>query len=321
MVRFFIDPLGQLPAYAQLKDQIKLARMYEEFGPGDVLPSIRTLAQQLGVGDGVVRRAYRELCEVGLLRTDRRKHVITAPALRAAREGQPLGHAGAEQCDRLIAWAGEARLSAIALGRLMLMRASAREAASPSYVFVDVCHHCAEESARKVARAWEIRVAGVSIGTFAGFSSADLRRLSAVLVNEHLHENVTKVVGAGTPEVFAVRMRVDKRLRQRISKLPARSRVLIVLSDEALPTGDRTLSRRWERFFGNKGRIQIKAHREVPDLVALAKARRYRLILLFPLVWEQMPAGVRRRVTAVRVVVEPDPQSLEEVRIAAGILV
>ena len=148
-----------------------------------------------------------------------------------------------------------------------------------------LCRLCSEESARKVARAWEIKVAGVSMGNFANLSSADVHRLSAVLVNEHLHENVTKVVGAGTRGVFAVRMRVDKRLRQRISKLPARSRVLIVLSDEALPTGDRTLSRRWERFFGNKRRVQIKAHREVPDLAALVKARRYRLILLFPLVW------------------------------------
>ena len=321
MIRFFIDPHGQLPAYAQLKDQIKLARMYEEFGPGDVLPSIRTLARQVGVGDGVVRRAYRELCDVGLLRTDRRKHVVATPALRAAPEGQALTHAGAEQCDRLIAWAGQARLSAIALGRLLLMRALAREAASPSYVFVDVCHQCAEDSARKVSRAWEIKVAGVTMGDFANLSSADIRRLSAVLVNEHLHENVTKVVGGGTPGVFAVRMRVDKRLRQRISKLPARSRVLVVVSDEALPPGDNSLIRECERLFGNKRRLQVKAHREVPDLVTLAKARRYRLILLFPLVWEQMPAKIKRMATTVRVVMEPDPQSLEEVRIAAGILV
>ena len=77
---FFLDPHSPVPAYAQLKDQIKLALASQRLNPGDALPSIRQLAHRLHVGNGVVRRAYRDLRNVGLLATERRKHVVV-PAL------------------------------------------------------------------------------------------------------------------------------------------------------------------------------------------------------------------------------------------------
>lgn len=90
LARFFVDPNNPLPAYAQLKDQIKLACAYQELRPGDVLPSIRVLARQLSVGDGVFRRAYRELRELAILGTEHRGHVVVTPALVALRV---IGHA------------------------------------------------------------------------------------------------------------------------------------------------------------------------------------------------------------------------------------
>lgn len=320
---FFVDPYGGIPPYVQLKNQIKLARAKQELAPGDELPSIRALALQVGVGPGVVRRAYRELSQMGLLRADRRKHVIARSALWTAPGGRPLVQAAVGQCDRLLAWGGEARLSAIALARLLLMRALAQESASCSYVFVDVRRAAAEELARKIAGAWEIKIAGVSMEDFANLSSADVRRSSVVLTSEHLYEDLTMLVGQGTPGVFAVRMRLGKPLQERMRRLRARSRVLVVVSDKDLPSTDNTFVRECERLFGTKQSLQIEAHCEVPDLAAFVKAQRqrYGLILLFPYVWERTPAKIRRATRAARVVVEPDPQSLEEARIAAGVLV
>lgn len=322
MIRLVIDP-GGVPAYVQLKNQIKFARIKQELASGDVLPSIRALALQVGVGVGVVRRAYRELSEMGFLRAERRKHVVARAGLRTASGGQTVASGAVEECDRLIGWAGEARVSAIALGRLLLMRALAQEIASCSYVFVDLCREAAEESARKMASAWEIKIAGVSMSDFARLSSADVRRLSAVLTNEHLYEEVTKVVGEGTPGVFSVRMRAGKSLQERIRKLRARSRVLVVVSDEDLLIGNSAFVHECEYLFGTKQGLQIETHCEVPDLVAFVKARRqrYQLILLFPCVWERTPAKIRRITGAAQVVVEPDLQSLEGVRVAAGVLV
>jgi len=317
---FFVDSDSSVPAHAQIKRQIKLARSYLELEPGDVLPSIRTLARQVDVGDGVVRRAYRELCQIGLLRTVNRKHVVVTPSLPPASEASTLAQASADQCDRLIAWAGDARLSAIALGRLLLTRARAQEVASPSYVFVDICRLAAEESARHIGRTWEIKVAGLSLSDFASLSRTDVHRLSAVVVNEHLYEDVRTVVGEGTPGVFPVRMCLDKRLQQRINRLPARSRSLIVTSDESSLAGDRALLHNCQRLFGRTRRLHAKALSEIPDLAALLKSRRYALVLFSPLAWEQAPARITRMPSVARVATAPDPPALEDVRIAAGVL-
>ncbi len=317
---FFVDSDSPVPAHAQIKSQIKLARSYLELEPGDVLPSIRTLARQAGVGDGVVRRAYRELCQAGLLRTDNRKHVVVTPGLPPASEVGTLAQASADQCDRLMAWAGEARLSAIALGRLVLARAFAQEVASPSYVFVDICRLAAEESARHIGRAWEIKVAGLSLSDFARLSCADVHRLSAVVVNEHLYEDVRTVVGEGAPGVFPVRMRLDKRLQQRINRLPARSRVLIVTSDESSLAGDKALLHNCRRLFGRTRRLHARALSGIRDLAALLESRRYALVLLSPSAWEQTPARITRMPSVARAATEPDPPALEDVRIAAGVL-
>jgi len=131
LTNFVVERSRQFPIHTQIKDQIRLACLYQRLHTGDALPSIRQLAHQLGVGDGVVRRAYRELCDVGLLEAQGRRHVVGTPA-RAAGSRTDIVRASTEQCDRLLAWAREERLSAIALSRLLLWHAFARENDSPS---------------------------------------------------------------------------------------------------------------------------------------------------------------------------------------------
>lgn len=125
----------------------------------------------------------------------------------------------------------------IALGRVLLRRALRLEAESPSYVFVDVCRLAAKESAAKVAKTWEISVAGLSVRNFAGFSSDGARRPSVVLVNHFLYEDVQAAASEMSGRVFPVTMRVAERLRRRILKLPTNARVLLVLEDDPFHAG------------------------------------------------------------------------------------
>jgi DNA-binding transcriptional regulator YhcF (GntR family) len=317
---FFVDPYGQVPAHAQLKDQIKLACAYQGLRSGDVLPSIRTLARQLGVGDAVVRRAYRELCGVGLLRTERRKHVVAASALAAGSEASILAQASVEQCDRLIAWAGERGLSIMALGRLLQRRALVEETTSPSYVFVDICRLAAEESADKIGKAWEVRVAGLSLDDFASRLSPDVRRSSVLLVNQYLYEDVMQLVGDAPRGVFPVKMLVGKHLHRRIGRLPSRSRVLFVFLDQSSSRTARAVLGHYEHLFNSNGRFHTTTVSEIPDLARLIEARQYGLFLLSPVVWEQVPTKIKRMPAVARVIEEPDLQSLEETRVTAGVL-
>jgi GntR family transcriptional regulator, transcriptional repressor for pyruvate dehydrogenase complex len=68
---FGINPVKPPAAYELVVDQIRRALALGRFNPGDMLPSERGLAQQLGVSRTVVREAIRVLEGEGLLEVTR----------------------------------------------------------------------------------------------------------------------------------------------------------------------------------------------------------------------------------------------------------
>ena len=120
--------------------------------------------------------------------------------------------------------------------------------------------------------------------------------------------------------ILSVGMRMKERLQRRIRRLPPNSRVLLVLPDDYFPQISGPVLRRYRRLFGRKWRFDARPVSAIRDLTALVRSRRYRLFLLSPVVWEQTPIRLRRSSLVDRAVDEPDPRSLEEARIAAGVL-
>ncbi len=57
------------PAYLQVVDQIKAAAASSSLRPGDPLPTIRTLAEQLRINRNTVAKAYAELESQGVIET------------------------------------------------------------------------------------------------------------------------------------------------------------------------------------------------------------------------------------------------------------
>ena len=58
-----------LPIYLQIVDQIKAAAASAALRPGEVLPSIRPLAEELRVNRNTVAKAYSELESQGVIQT------------------------------------------------------------------------------------------------------------------------------------------------------------------------------------------------------------------------------------------------------------
>ena len=58
-----------LPIYLQLVDQIKAAAASGAIRPGEALPSIRPLAEELRVNRNTVAKAYSELESLGVIET------------------------------------------------------------------------------------------------------------------------------------------------------------------------------------------------------------------------------------------------------------
>jgi DNA-binding transcriptional regulator YhcF (GntR family) len=80
-----IDQDAAIPPYEQLRQQITALVLGGGLATGDRLPSIRQLANDLGLAGGTVARAYRELESDGVVAT-RGRHgtVIQGPPRRPA---------------------------------------------------------------------------------------------------------------------------------------------------------------------------------------------------------------------------------------------
>ena len=77
-MQFEIKPQSNTPIYQQLRDQIILGIATGELAVGELLPSVRQLAEEIGINTMTISKAYNSLKEDGLLITDRRKGTAVA---------------------------------------------------------------------------------------------------------------------------------------------------------------------------------------------------------------------------------------------------
>ena len=76
-----IDFNSDVAIYMQLRNQIIIGIAQDEIKDGESLPSVRQLADELGVNMHTVNKAYARLREDGYLKLDRRKGAVVCVSL------------------------------------------------------------------------------------------------------------------------------------------------------------------------------------------------------------------------------------------------
>lgn len=81
-----VDKLSETPLYLQLRDSVIAGIAAGELRPGDALPSVRSLAEELGINLHTVNKAYATLRDEGyvIMLGRRGAYVADAPADPAA---------------------------------------------------------------------------------------------------------------------------------------------------------------------------------------------------------------------------------------------
>jgi len=74
-----LDLQSETPIYAQLIDQIVEGIASGALLPGDPLPSVRSLAEDLGINLHTVNKSYNLLKQEGFLQVHRKKGVVVQP--------------------------------------------------------------------------------------------------------------------------------------------------------------------------------------------------------------------------------------------------
>src|SRR6266404_9491158 len=70
MIAFQLNPKSGVPIYRQIQDQIRYGIASGLLGPGEQLPTVRSLAVELSVNPNTVIKAYSELERAGILTTE-----------------------------------------------------------------------------------------------------------------------------------------------------------------------------------------------------------------------------------------------------------
>ncbi len=73
-----IDFNSEEALYLQLRNQIILGIATSKYQEGDALPSVRALAEEIGINMHTVNKAYTVLKEEGFVRVDRRRGAVIA---------------------------------------------------------------------------------------------------------------------------------------------------------------------------------------------------------------------------------------------------
>ena len=78
MIVLSIDFNSEEALYMQLRNQIIIGIAMEQYKEGDSLPSVRQLADSIGINMHTVNKAYSVLRQEGFVKLDRRKGAVVA---------------------------------------------------------------------------------------------------------------------------------------------------------------------------------------------------------------------------------------------------
>lgn len=93
MLDIEVDPVGATPPYEQVRTQIASAVQRGELAAGTRLPTVRALAEELGLAANTVARAYRELEADGVLTTEGRRGTFVRSSTDAVTRAEVSRHA------------------------------------------------------------------------------------------------------------------------------------------------------------------------------------------------------------------------------------
>lgn len=124
-----ISPADGAPIYRQIINQVKYQIAANRLQPGDEMPPIRVLAQDLLINPNTVARAYRELEGMGLLASRQGSGTVVSDG------GSPLAHKERlriinERIDALLAEAHQLGFDTERLNELIRERGEAQRGAA-----------------------------------------------------------------------------------------------------------------------------------------------------------------------------------------------
>ena len=275
----------------QIEEQVKVALAFGKLRPGDLLPSIRALEEQLGVGRMLVRKAYQRLEASGLLRiVHGRGAVVTG---QSTANGEVAAKAD-ELMRRVVADARREGLDPVTFARLLHQTLLAEDARAPRILYVDSSDVLAQQLGRQIQQALGVHVKAVGLSSLQRVRGV-VSRDTQVLVDYYYLADVRRILKRRAGGIHPVSWDYDAAFVERLSSLPQGARVLLLFYQSSLKEQgtllaiDALLDRVKERDFA----VTFKAMEDVRSLRRLARSG-YHAIVVSNRVWDDHASVLER---------------------------
>ena len=325
-MKFVIQEDSFVPLHSQIKERIKTALHFGELRPGDTLPSIRDLEKELGIGRAIVRRAYLELQDCGILdiRHGRRVSINEYLQIRADEtETKQLE----DLVEDTLRCARKLNVSQSSFAKLLLIRAMELDRKRLSYLFVDPSKTLAEEIARQITRLWEVPIFGASVTELPELLRSERHQIHRIIATYYRYDEVSGLVKRlqkhEHAEVVPVSVRFTAEMIKQVTSLLPSSKILLVAEDnDHRRHGRGPFAQAYTEVFAKHDiEFAVRPVSSFRDLKHIGAINGYALVIVANSIWDRLPAVVRkaRKVTHPRV--EVDRTSLEQARMSAGVIV
>ncbi len=313
---FHYDASTRIPAHVQLEEQVKVALALGKLRPGDVLPSIRHVEDEIGVGRMLVRKAYQRLQDAGLLRIIHGRGAVVTGQARA--NGRLMAKAEAV-IHRLIPELQREGLDPVTFSRLLHQRLLDDDARAPRLLCVDSSEVLAAELGRQIQEILGVHVRTVGV--------ARLRRTrktvtpeTQVLVDYYYLPDVRGILAGRTSGIYPIALDYDPAFIERVSSLPLGSSILLLFYESSLKeTGtllaiDALLDRVKDRKF----KVDTKALETAGPLEKILRSR-YDAVIVSNRVWDAHAALLEEHPGKfLRLASRVNQQSLDAIRDRLG---
>jgi GntR family transcriptional regulator len=317
---FRLDKHSDLPVVSQLQVQIKIALLLGQLRPGDTLPSIRDVGEQLGIGRNFVLQAYRALEQSGILKLQHGKGVLVRKHLNYSGQTDTLRKTE-ELVREVLEKTMKRGLMPSAFARYLYHRAVEVEATQPRILYADVGKQIAADRAAYISNFWRITIPSISFDELRKMPPVEFRSVSKVLTNYIRFDEARAAVKNKQIEVIPLGLIFTDEALAEFSRLPRNSSVCFVFDDKDFPWL-KLIAEAYKRILAEPSvKFVTRPLSKVKNVRSLAQSGRYSRILISNRVWENLPQSVRKLPRITRPQLHIDPTSLEEVRIKAGVIV
>jgi GntR family transcriptional regulator len=316
-MEFMIQKNSPLPPLTQIKEQIKIALLLGNLRPGEILPSIRDLERELGISRNIVRKAYLELEELGILKLIHGKGVMVNKNLRYKKDKEFL-----DNCEQL---AKETQKKCQSMGvvfssfaRYLYHKAIEAEQHQSPLIYVDISGELARERASQISGILNVKLEGLSIEELKKLKNIGKLRLDVKIVcNYYRLEEVRKILRGRAIDIVPLRMRLSEETKNELSRLPLGSKVVFIFDEEDETTLGLILED-YKRAFADHN-LEFSSC-SVKKVKAVVGRDGYAKLVVSNRIWNTIPNELRQAKNVTHPIMEFDPSSIEESKMELGVI-